>query len=239
MNARGIVSITVIAAVMLVGCTSDADTAGELQDIREVLGGSDEDAPSAEPEAAEPGDEAASAEAPPEADDDGELPPPDPEIDVTTVPDDITVKYVQAVIDELERIYAEAVVLMMEEGELTIEITDRIGEIFAVRQLGVRRTEFTETAEAGFPGMRPSDEIETRRRIVQDILDQGDGCLYVETVTSDQAFFVDAVEPIDVYVLLEAPTVERPVDINPTPWVYGALGVGEQGEMKAVTPCSE
>ena len=239
MSARGIASITAIAAVMLAGCTSDADTAGEVQDIREAPGASAEDEPSAEPEAAEPGDEAASAEAPPEADDDGELPPPDPEIDVTTVPDDITVEYVQAVVDELERIYAEAVVLMMEEGELTIEITDRIGEIFAVRQLDVRRTEFTETAEEGFPGMQPPDKIETRRRIVQDILDQGEGCLYVETVTSDQAFFVDAVEPIEVYVLLEAPTVERPVDINPTPWVYGALGVGEQSEMKAVTPCSE
>ena len=236
MSARGIASITAIAAVMLSGCTSDADTAGELQDIREVLEGSAEDEPSAEPEAAEQGDGAASAEAAPEADD-AEPPPPDPEIDVTTVPDDITVEYVQAVVDELERILAEALVLMMEEGELTIEITDRVGEVFAVEQRDLRLEELVDAAEAGFPGMRPSDEIETRRRIVQEVLNKGDGCLYVETVTSDEAYFVNPVEPVDIYVLLEEPTVSRPVDINPTPWVYGSLGSGDREEMRSLEPC--
>ena len=237
MNARGIVSITVIAAVMLVGCTSDADTAGELQDIREVLGGSDEDAPSAEPEAAEPGDEAASAEAPPEADDDGELPPPDPEIDVTTVPDDITVEYVQAVVDELERILAEALVLMMEEGELTIEITDRVGEIFTLEQRDLRLNELTTASEEGFPGMWPSDEIAPRNREVLGVLDVSEGCIYIEALAFEEGLFPEVTEPAPSFAVLRFPDVERPVEINPTPWVYAALAVGAESELRKERPC--
>jgi hypothetical protein len=243
MNARGIVGLAAAAAIVVAGCSPDADASGELRDIREVLaegaddpGSGDENTephPKGEVEgSADAGERGASAEA-----EGGEG--PDPDIDITEVPDEITVEYVQAVVDELERIYAEAVVLMMEEGELTIEITDRIGEIFAVRQVDLRTSEFVDTAEDGFPGMRPPEEIETRRRIVQQILDQAEGCLYVETMTYDEAFFVDAVEPVEIYVLLESPTVSRPVDINSTLWVYGSLGSGERETMRGLTPCQD
>ena len=236
MSARGIASITAIAAVMLSGCTSDADTAGELQDIREVLEGSAEDEPSAEPEAAEQGDGAASAEAAPEADD-AEPPPPDPEIDVTTVPDDITVEYVQAVVDELERILAEALVLMMEEGELTIEITDRVGEIFTLEQRDLRLNELTTASEEGFPGMWPSDEIAPRNREVLGVLDVSEGCIYIEALAFEEGLFPEVTEPAPSFAVLRFPDVERPVEINPTPWVYAALAVGAESELRKERPC--
>lgn len=245
MRLRGIVSAVATVAALTGACTSAASSSDGLAEIDEQHTGAASDLADPEDEASAPEAEAApdsespdpveaaSAEAPPETDT-----VPEPDVDITTVPEEITVEYVQAVLDELERIYAEAVVLMMEEGELTLEISDRIGEIFAQRQVDLRRSEFVDTAEAGFPAMRPPEDITTRRRIVEDILDQGEGCIYVETLTNDHAFFADPVEAIEVFVLLEYPTVERPVELNPTPWVYGALGVGERAEMEAVTPCA-
>jgi hypothetical protein len=164
MKRRGLATVTALVAVAVAGCTSGGEVAGELRDIREVVTeaetdpGGDEPGSEAEEATEEPG---ASAEAPePLEVEPVEAPEPDPDIDITTVPDEITLEYVQAVLDELERIYASAVVMMMEEGELTIEISDHISDIFALRQRDIRLKEFVDTAEAGFPGMRQPQDID-------------------------------------------------------------------------------
>jgi hypothetical protein len=243
MKRRGLATVTALVAVAVAGCTSGGEVAGELRDIREVVTeaetdpGGDEPGSEAEEATEEPG---ASAEAPePLEVEPVEAPESDPDIDITTVPDEITVEYVQAVLDELERILADALILTMEEGELTLDAADHIGEVFALRQVDIRRSELMDAAESGFPGMRAPEDVGLRRRVAQRVVDQGEGCMYVHTVTTDTAYFDEPVEPVDVYVLLESPTVERPVDINPTPWVYGSLGIGDSAELEGLRPCAD
>lgn len=239
MVRRGIASLGLAAALVLSACSSDPGAeSGELgEDLAvnaEEPGVSASEEPAADPE---PEGEVEGGVEPTQGENAQEEGPDPSDIDITTVPDDITVEYVQAVVDELERILAEALVLMMEEGELTIEITDRVGEIFSLDQVNARTASLQELSDSGFPNMRPPDEIRPRLRRVEQILDISDGCIYAETLTFDDAFLVEPSDPIPVFVRLESPDVARPVDINPTPWVLGSLGVGEPDQLREVRPC--
>lgn len=238
MIRRGILNAAgpaALLAALVVGCSSaevDGDAAPELVEmvLEEAVEAPVEPEPEGEVEASGEGREGDPA--PEESADVSD-------VDITTVPDEITVEYVQAVLDELERIYAEALVIMMEEGELTLEVSDRLGEIFAQRQVDLRRQEFIDAADAGFPDMRPPDEIELRRREVVEILDEADGCIYVETVTDDSSYFSEPRDPVEIFVLLEPHSGARPVDINSTDWAYGSLGGGELSEMRGLSPCAD
>ena len=241
MVRRGIASLGLAAALVLSACSSDPGAeSGELgEDLAvnaEEPGVSASEEPAADPE---PEGEVEGGVEPTQGENAQEEGPDPSDIDITTVPDDITVEYVQAVVDELERIYAEALVLLMEEGELTIEITDRIGEIFSIRQRDLRLQEFVQVAEDGFPGMRSPDDIEVRRRQVESIWDRSTECIYAEALAFDGAFFLQEPDPVRSFLVLRPPTRERPVDVNPTPWVYSMLAIGEVGELREERPCQE
>ncbi len=236
MIRRGILNAAgpaALLAALVVGCSSaevDGDAAAELGEVvlEEAVEAPVEPEPEGEVEASGEG-----REGDPASEESADV----SDVDITTVPEEITVEYVQAVLDELERIYAEALVIMMEEGELTLEVSDRLGEIFAQRQVDLRRQEFIDAADAGFPDMRPPDEIELRRREVVEILDEEAECLYVEVLAHDASFFRDTRDPITSFVVLRPPTVARPVEINPTNWVYSTLAIGEASELREETPC--
>jgi hypothetical protein len=241
MKRRGLATVTALVAVAVAGCTSGGEVAGELRDIREVVTeaetdpGGDEPGSEAEEATEEPG---ASAESPePLEVEPVEAPEPDPDIDITTVPDEITLEYVQAVLDELERIYASAVVMMMEEGELTIEITDHIGEVFTLEQRDVRLQELLASANEGFEGFVDSASVQPNQWVVKEVLEASPGCMWIESSRASDGFLLSPPPPAATFVLLEWRDVERPVEINPTPWVIGALRFGNVDELRQVTAC--
>ncbi len=242
MIQRGVASTLVGAALMIAACTgADGD---ELVDVRESLAEDEDveaapteaeasDVTEAEPESVEEGSETdpgASAETPEE---------PTEDVDITTVPDEITVEYVQAVIDELERIVAEALIIMMEEGELTIEVTDRIGEIFTPQQRDIRLNELRAAANGELAGLRQPSEVEVRRRLIVSIIEGSDRCLYAEVESLDAAFFDEPRDPVQAFVVLRRPEVERGLDENPTPWVYSTIAIGDEQEMRSERPCED
>jgi hypothetical protein len=242
MKRRGLATVTALVAVAVAGCTSGGEVAGELRDIREVVTeaetdpGGDEPGFEAEEATEEPG---ASAEAPePLEVEPVEAPESDPDIDITTVPDEITLEYVQAVLDELERILADALILTMEEGELTIEIADRVGDIFTTDQRDLRLDELASAAESGFENMNPPDRIVPRRREAIEVLDASEGCLYVETLAREEGIFPGLTDPAPSFVVLHRRLHIRPREINPTPWGYASLAVGDAGHLRAERPCS-
>lgn len=241
MIQRGVASTLVGAALMIAACTgADGD---ELVDVRESLAEDEDveaapteaeasDVTEAEPESVEEGSETdpgASAETPEE---------PTEDVDITTVPDEITVEYVQAVIDELERIVAEALIIMMEEGELTIEVTDRIGEIFATDQLSLRTQELTETAETGFSGLREQGDLRPRVRRVQELIDANSDCIYAESRVDERGLFEDGDADAVSFVVLRRPEVDRGLGINESTWVYASLAIGDESELRNQRPCT-
>lgn len=243
MKRRGLATVTALVAVAMAACTSEGEVAGELRDIREVVTEAEADPAGDEPgsEVEPPAEETgASAEAPePIEAEPAEAPEPDPDIDITTVPEEITLEYVQAVLDELERILAEALILLMEEGEFSIEIADYVGEIFTFEQRDLRLAELETAADADFANMNPSHLIEPRHREVISILDVSEDCLYVEAWAHEQGIFPAITEPSQSFVVLHAREHARPVEVNPTPWVYAALAIGDETALRQERPCHD
>ena len=214
---KRIVAASLAVALLLAAC-SDGDGAAEgVQPIEE---------PQADPGEPEPDpvDEDPEPEVEPEPEPEPESEPAD--IDITAVPDEITEEYVEAVFVELERLYSEAVAeLRRNDGELNIEVSDRLGEIFENDSALTSNLEvFQEASEGGFPNIREPEDIGPRTRSIVHLLSVDAECVYVETTLHPDALVIEKPEVAQInFVELLPKTVERPVVLNKTPWVYGRI----------------
>ncbi|MFU8841804.1 MAG: hypothetical protein ACNA8R_13960, partial [Nitriliruptoraceae bacterium] len=161
-----------MAVAVLSGCSSPDDGDGiEAIDAPEAPVDEDDDAEVVdEPEAAEDPDPA---------------PEPDPpaEIDITVIPDEITLEYVDAVLVELERLFAEAVRSVVENEEMTLEASDLLNSAFGGTELDSVFADLMVLAED--PSIaRPPGEIAPNTYVAIAVLDEAAGCLWVETVAN-------------------------------------------------------
>lgn len=214
-----------LAAVLLLAACSDGDPEGSAEGVEAIE--PQPDADESDPERAEDG--APAVEAAPE---------PEPaEIDVTVVPDEITEEYVEAVLVELEGLYSEAYILFQATDEATIEVTDRLGAAFTESEYRTRLRQFTDIAEAGYPGYRRVDAAAPRTHEVQRILDSSATCVYAETLLDVSGVRVDAGDPQASFVELGLPELEPFEQLNPTPWVVHEFPSGALAELVESRPC--
>jgi hypothetical protein len=156
-------------------------------------------------------------------------PEPDPpaEIDVTVIPDEITLEYVDAVLIELERLYAEAIVLTMEHGEPVIEASDRLRSAFSSEQYELRLAELYELADSSFAGFAPPDEVVPRQHYELEILDVTASCIWVQSAIDYSGLAGETLPRDDAFVKLEAADKSLLVsDESRTPWVISSLPFG-------------
>jgi hypothetical protein len=231
---KRLAAAVVAAGLLLAACSADPANEASAEDIQPIE--------EPQPEAVEP-----------ESEPDPDPPDPDPEpepeaseIDITVVPDEITEEYVEAVFVELETLYAEAVAeLRRNDGELNIEVTDRLGEIFDNEfTLPTNLRIFNDAADAGFPNIREPERIGPRLRTVVSLFSADESCVYAETDLNSELLVVEApVSDQKNYVELLPKTVERPVVLNRTPWVYGRVLVpADEADHITFTennPCSD
>jgi hypothetical protein len=210
---KRLAAAVVAAGLLLAACSADPANEASAEDIQPIE--------EPQPEAVEP-----------ESEPDPDPPDPDPEpepeaseIDITVVPDEITEEYVEAVFVELETLYAEAVAeLRRNDGELNIEVTDRLGEIFDNDEaLGQNIEIFQASAANGFSGVRDADDIRPRVRQVVRLMSSDSACIYAETSLDPSPVVLDAEGGVVNFVQLLPKVVERPVVMNATPWVFARV----------------
>lgn len=159
-------------------------------------------------------------------------------VDVTVIPAEVTASYLDAVLAELEVVWAGAMSELLDHGDFTIDVTDGIGEVFAPHQFDFRVSTFRQALEE-FPEIfRPRDEFGQRQRRVLAIHDEAPGCLWLETELDWNDVLVEPIEPEVSFVRLTDERVERPVVLNPTPWVFDSLEFGDADELRRRRPCS-
>lgn len=227
--------VAVLSAVLLVsGCAASEDPDGAVEPI---------DAPASDADdagGAEDADAAPELDAAPEVDDaaPAEDPAASPEVDISVVPDEITLEYVDAVLVELERLYAEAAEIAAADNDLTVEVADRISSIFGGDRASDAYAVFRAIAESDGQLLVDPDELSTRTYNSVSILDWSADCLWVETVGDQSGVYVDAPAPQPTFVLLRQMTSRPARNFNPTPWVYHAQRVGADAELREAKPCT-
>ena len=160
------------------------------------------------------------------------------EVDVTVIPDVITEEYVEAVLAELEQLYADALRELILAGEPTIEVTDRLGSAFVEEQYTARLEQFLSLQDAGFPEIAEANRIRPRQHSVLALIELGDNCLYVETSLDVSGVFDDERELQSSFVELGMPDREVITNLNPTPWMIHGLPVGEYSQLEERRPCA-
>ena len=225
---KRIVAASLAVALLLAAC-SDGDGAAEgVQPIEE---------PQADP--GEPEPDPVDEDPEPEVEPAPDAEPEPADIDITVVPDEITEEYVEAVLAELERLYSEAYVAFREAGEPTIEVTDNLGSAFTDRQHTARLAQFVDLQEMEFEGFQSSPDAGPRRHSVEKVLDQGEACIYAETLMDLKGILVDPPEPEITFVELGPLEGDRVRNLSTTPWVIHALPVGDSGQLREVRPCQD
>ncbi len=162
----------------------------------------------------------------------------DVEVDVTVVPEEITPEYVEAVLAELEQLYADALRELMLAGEPTIEVTDRLGSAFIEEQYASRLQQFLELLGAGFPEIAEPSQLEPRIHTGVELLDVTDVCVYSQTVLDVGGVFGGVREPQVAFVEIGLPDRGVVNDRNPTPWMIHGLPVGAPDELRERRPCN-
>ena len=233
-------------AVLLVAACSGGGA--EDQEIQPLPSSEDDDASSTADEG-EPDDDAEVEGHAAASEDEGDESQPDTdtevdeevdsEIDVTVIPDEITPEYVEAVLAELEQLYADALRELMLAGEPTIEVTDRLGSAFSEPQYQARLDEFLEIFSEERQILAEPEDLTPRRHEVQVLHEASDDCIYVETIADGSGISRLDLEPVPAFVLLGPPDVERPGNRNETPWIIYSMPLGDVEELRADTPCSQ
>jgi hypothetical protein len=165
-------------------------------------------------------------------------PEPDPpaEIDVTVIPDEITLEYVDAVLIELERLYAEAAQLASARGELDLDVADRLNSIFSGELVDRRLADFLELL-AVEDGFRNQDEISPSWFVASEVLDSSSACVWLVGEQDLSSLFVNGPAARTTFALLGPKDEGLVVDPNPTPWAYRQVGVGDEDALREERPC--
>jgi PBP1b-binding outer membrane lipoprotein LpoB len=201
------------AAFLLASCSDDGAREASAEDIERIDDAEPETDPEVEPEPEpEPVEE----------------PKPEPElaeVDITVVPDQITEEYVDAVFRELELHYAEALEeLRRNDGEMNIEVTDRLGEIFDNEDALRQNIEIFQAAAADdFSGIREADALGPRDRLTLRIISSSAECIYAETSVDPSPIVLQPEGEIVNFVQLRPKIVERPVVLNRSSWVFARV----------------
>lgn len=226
-------------AVLMLGCSGDDPGEQAIEPIP-ASEGLDDDAAAGTDEGVAAGEDEVEGDVteadadPSEAEEDADA---EVEIDVTVIPDEITPAYVEAVLAELEQLYADALRELILAGEPTIEVTDRLGSAFVEAEYQPRLSQFLELEEDGFSGIASAESLRPRVHSDALIMDLSVDCIYAET-TLDLSGVFDEEIPVEVsFVQLGLPDREVVNNLNPTPWMVHAFPVGDDDEMRERRPC--
>lgn len=233
-----------VAGMLVSACSGGASDAPEIEPIPTSEGvdaqagsaagtGSDDGRSEADASRTDPDAEPEEGE----SEGDAEVEPDRAEVDVSVIPDEITPEYVEAVLAELEQLYADALRELMLAGEPTIEVTDRLGSAFSEPQYQARLEELLEIYREEPEILADPDEMRPRTHRVVEVLEYTRSCIYVETIADGSGITTLDLSPSTAFVLLGPPDVERPGNRSPTPWVIDSLPLGEAAELRVDSPC--
>lgn len=233
-----------VAGMLVSACSGGASDAPEIEPIPTSEGvdaqagsaagtGSDDGRSEADASRTDPDAEPEEGE----SEGDAEVEPDRAEVDVSVIPDEITPEYVEAVLAELEQLYADALRELMLAGEPTIEVTDRLGSAFSEPQYQARLEELLEIVQQDQGRLAEPEDFRARQHQVIDLLHADRSCIYVETDLDASGIVTGSQDPLRSFALLGSPDVERPNNRNPTPWIIYSLPVGEADQLREANPC--
>ena len=161
----------------------------------------------------------------------------DVEVDVTVIPEEITPEYVEAVLAELEQLYADALRELMLAGEPTREVTDRLGSAFSEPQYQVRLQELLAAVADDPTRFALPEQLEPRRHRGLNLIQAMEDCIYAETYLDASGILSVDQEPLHSFVILGPPDVERPNRRTGVAWVLYSLPVGDPDDLRKRNPC--
>ena len=160
-------------------------------------------------------------------------------IDVTSVPDTITPAYVQAVLAELEALYAGALASHVAAGEPTLETTTKLGSAFAEPAYDGRLQHFIRIGREGFVEIADADRIRPRTHTDVRLLAVAEDCVYAETRLDVSPVRKDPRPLVESFVHLGPRDREIFDDVNPTPWLIHKMPGGDPEVLRELDPCAE
>lgn len=150
-------------------------------------------------------------------------------VDPTTVPDEITEPYVQAVLDELYAIEGDAIRLAVEEGLVTGEVLELLSTIYGESEQREVANLLLDAATFEFEGVRrPPGDPEAE---VLSLVSASSECVFAETSFDVSQVTVVESEPIVTFVEL------RRSDSNRTPWRIEFAPAVPEGSDPPEDPC--
>jgi hypothetical protein len=164
-------------------------------------------------------------------------PTPTP-IDVATVPDEITVEYVQAVMDELDRRIGDLFRMYVEAEGPTQETQDLLVALYVEPELTPLREELGQIAAERFDVLdQPVGDPSTSIGVV---LDASATCIFAEVTRDLDAVFIgDRGENVyRSWIGLVPKPISLEADrLNPTAWSISLDGSSNEGE-RPPAPCA-
>lgn len=159
-------------------------------------------------------------------------------VDVTSVPDTITPAYVEAVLAELEALYAGALASHVAAGEPTLETTTKLGSAFAEPAYDGRLQHFIRIGEEGFVEIADADRIRPRTHTDVRLLVVAEHCVYAETRLDVSPVREDPRPVVASFVHLGPRDREIFDDVNPTPWLIHRMPGGDPAVLRELDPCA-
>jgi hypothetical protein len=150
-------------------------------------------------------------------------------IDPTTVPDEITAEYVQAVLDELYALRGDATRALVEEKQLNERTVETLSAVYSDSLLTFMLNDISDAVLDGFRGFRdPPGDIVV---VVDEVLTGSSECIFVAAVQDFSQVAIEAISPHLSGLTLRPATPEQREAGNPTPWAITEDLFNEDGSL--------
>lgn len=137
-------------------------------------------------------------------------------VGVDEVPDEITVEYVQRVMDALDASWGDMYRLYVASGGPTLETNEWLAELYTPDEYSVMEIELGREAAAGFEDTRSTTGEPTTE--VQRLISSGDQCVYFEGVRHYAEVFEFVADPARTRGAVAITRREGPTRRNSTTW---------------------
>jgi hypothetical protein len=156
-------------------------------------------------------------------------------IDVTKVPDVVTIEYVDAVMDKLDPIIGDAFRELVRDHGPNQKFLALLDAVYDGQEFEAQQSDYGFTAARGFENVRtdPGDPATKVERLIKNV----PGCLVVAADREFAAFYVDPKDKIPGFIaLIPKSEPSDPAQLNPTAWSIVFDG-GTLDNVEPVTAC--
>jgi hypothetical protein len=156
------------------------------------------------------------------------FPPTPTTIGVDEIPDEITVEYVQRVVDVLDRSMGEMFRVFRRDGDLSEEVRQRLHAVYADDYVDDQEAGLQFLVDSGFERVveQPGDPATRVERLIHADRD----CIFFQASSDQRAWFEQLPDRQDAIFVAIEPRPDGPSEANPTSWEITYEMLRSEGE---------